>query len=192
MVSDRRLYQRKGRASESCLVTLTSSTSGGNWRRALATASRTSLAAASRSRPKRKVMEIRDSPSSELERIVSMPSMPPKAPSMGWVTWFSITSALAPGKSALTETTGWSTSGNSRKGRSRIPRIPKTTIRALATKAITGRRTAISESVMAVRSQQRCQTKRLPLHCWQIAAPHHPHGGICGRHRGCDAPPGGR
>jgi hypothetical protein len=63
---------------------------------ALATRSRTSLAAASTSRPARNSIEISERPSIEREAIASIPSIPASRSSSGWVMRFSITCALAP------------------------------------------------------------------------------------------------
>ena len=58
---------------------------------------RTSFAAASISRVRRKVMLTDEEPSLEFEDIVSMPSMPATASSIGWVMRVSTTLAAAPG-----------------------------------------------------------------------------------------------
>jgi hypothetical protein len=49
-----------------------------------------------------------------LDAMVSMPAIPAIDASRIWVTWLSMISALAPGYSVVTLTTGWSILGYSR------------------------------------------------------------------------------
>lgn len=86
-----------GEESDSAFCTCGGSTSSGRLLSARDTALRTSFAAASMSRDKRKVMLIEDEPSRLDELIVSMPSMPARASSRGWVTLVSTTDDDAPG-----------------------------------------------------------------------------------------------
>ena len=86
-----------GWASASCFCTIGSSASSGrNWR-AWLTRSRTSEAAASASRSRRKRTVTWLDCSRLVDWMKSMPSTPDSASSIGWVTWDSITRALAPG-----------------------------------------------------------------------------------------------
>ena len=88
-----------------------SSTSSGRSPRVRATRSRTSLAAASRSRPSSNSMVIIETCSRLSEVTCLTPSMPFTWSSMGSVTEVSTTSGAAPGKIVVTETTGGSTLG---------------------------------------------------------------------------------
>ena len=131
-------------ASESRLATTGSSISSGSRLRARATRSRTSLAAASRSRPSSNSTEICETCSRLSEVTTLTPSMPFTWSSRTSVTEVSTTSGAAPGNTVVTETIGGSIDGSSRLvSRSRlIP--PKSRITSDITVASTGRSMQIS------------------------------------------------
>ena len=85
-----------GRASASVLATRGTSASSGRRPTTRATRSRTSLAAASISRERWKVMLTLEDSSRLVDSIVLMPSIPAIASSMIWVTWVSMICAEAP------------------------------------------------------------------------------------------------
>ena len=97
---------RIGAESGSIFVTTAGWVSRGNWPWMAATLSRTSCVAASISRSSTKVIEQRAEPWFELHRNSSMPLMVLTADSIGLVIDVSTSSALAPGRLALTMTVG--------------------------------------------------------------------------------------
>lgn len=106
-----------GWASASTLAMTGSSISSGRAPRTRPTRSRTSLAATSGSRVIRKRTVIWLVSDRLIDDITSMPSMPDRLSSSGWVTWLSTISALAPWYLVVTVTTGSSILGYSRTDR---------------------------------------------------------------------------
>ncbi len=96
MVVDDMVAKTMAEASALALAIWGGSASTGRREATRLTASRTSLAAASRSRLSLKLMEMRDVPSRLDEDIWSMPWMPATCCSMIWVIRSSTTSAEAP------------------------------------------------------------------------------------------------
>ena len=139
--SDERLRKTIGCASAFDFETMGSSTSSGNWLRARLTRSRTSAAAASRSEPRSNSTCTVLRPSRLTDVMERMPEMAFTDSSMGSVTWFSTTSALAPRSVVETEMMGVSVIGYSRTPRFRNAISPPITMASESTVARTGRRT---------------------------------------------------
>ena len=130
-----------GCASELDFDTTGSSTSSGSRPRARLTRSRTSAAAASRSDPSSNSTRTVLRPSRLTEVSVRTPEMAFTDSSMGSVTWFSMTSALAPRSVVETEMMGVSVIGYSRTPRLKNAMSPPITMASESTVARTGRRT---------------------------------------------------
>ena len=127
-------------ASLSALIIAKRSTPSGNSRCTRLTASRVSLAASSRLMPGRNSTRTRELPSS-LEAFIDLtPDTLATAPSSLLVTSVSTVSGEPPGKLAVTETIGRSTSGSSRTSRPLMAAIPAIIINRLRTTINTGRR----------------------------------------------------
>ena len=131
-----------GCASLSALTTRSCSTRSGRSRCTRLTASRTSLAAVSRSVPGLNSTRIRLLFSSLEDRISRTPVTRAAASSKMEVTSLSIVSGAAPGKLAVTDTTGRSISGSSRTSMPNSAARPAITIKRLSTAISSGRLTA--------------------------------------------------
>ena len=138
-----------GSASGSCFWMTGGSTSGGTFRIAPATFSRTVFAASSRSRPSRNcTVMLALPPALTLARSWSMPAMPLSAFSIGMMTAEVISSGDAPGSRSDTLTVAGSALGNRSTPRSRNEKRPSTTSDVTSIVAKTGRRTQSSDSTV--------------------------------------------
>ena len=126
--------------------------------------SRTSCAATVLSFSSTNMATIVVEPSRTCDRSSSMPETRLTASSSGRVTVVSSSSALAPGKMAVTATTGTSTLGNSSTP-SKYDTMPSTTGIETSTQVKTGRRMQTSEIVMVAEDPRRGGARRglLPL-----------------------------
>ncbi len=138
-----------GCASGSILVICRGRVSRGNWLTICASLSRTSCVAASMSRSSVKVIVTRELPWSEEARSSSMPLMVLTASSMRFVICVSISSALAPGRFACTETTAASVFGIKSRPRELYDTAPSTMSAAVIMTANTGRWTLTSAIFIA-------------------------------------------
>ena len=130
-----------GCASASALTTASCSTSGGKLRCAWLTASRTSAAAVSKSTSGKNSIWVRKLFSSLPERMFLIPDTRATAPSIMLVTCASMVSGDAPGRTPRTDTTGISTSGNSRTSTAKNAANPARAINKFKTRIRTGLRT---------------------------------------------------
>ncbi len=137
-----------GRASASCLAMIGGSTSSGNRPRTREILSRTSWAATSTSRRSSNSIVMALTSSRLVEARVRIPSIVFSSSSRTSVTSVSTTSGLAPGYTVTTDTTGGSTSGNSRTGRREYPITPNTINASVSIVAITGRRIQVSDQII--------------------------------------------
>ena len=131
-------------ACSSALKTESLSSASGRSRSIRLMASRTSLAAWSVSMSGRNSMRMRELFSSLDELMLMTPATRAAAPSRSRVTSASMVSGEAPGKNALTETTGRSTSGSSRTSIAINAAIPQIAINRFITSTSHGRRTPSS------------------------------------------------
>ena len=131
-----------GLASASALMTVSCSTSSGSRRSIRLTASRTSLAAESRSTSGEKTTRIRKLSSSLDERTSLTPATRATAPSTRAVTSTSTVSGDAPGRSPRTVTMGRSMSGSSRTSTPERAASPASAISRFITRTSSGRRIA--------------------------------------------------
>ena len=130
-----------GWESASALTTVMSSTPSGSCRSIAATASRTSLAATSRSMSGENSARTRQLFSSLAASMRLTPDTRATAPSSTLVTSASMVSGDAPSKNARTVTTGRSTSGSSRTSTPMIAARPAMMINRFMTTTRVGRRT---------------------------------------------------
>ena len=133
-----------GSASGSCFWMTGGSTSGGTFRIAPATFSRTLLAASSRSRSSRnRTVMLAVAAGVDVGRIWSMPAMPLSAFSIGMITAEVISSGAAPGSRSETLTRGRiglrETDRRRDRGTRRCP-APRATSRASSRRPAAGRR----------------------------------------------------
>ena len=131
-----------GLASASALMTVSCSTASGSCRSMRLTASRTSLAAESRSMSGENTTRMRKLFSSLDERTSFTPATRATAPSTSAVTSTSTVSGDAPGRSPRTVTTGRSMSGSSRTSTPEMAASPASAISRLSTRTRSGRRIA--------------------------------------------------
>ncbi len=159
---------RKERSAESEIVmigelsllnfwTTGGSTSSGSERTTVATRSRTSCAAVSRSRSSLKVAMTSDVPGPETERSSSMPSTVLTTSSMGCEMSVSTSSAEAPASVVRTLTVGRSTEGNRSTPRRKKLAAPTTTSDSTIIAANTGRWIQTSASFCMMKSSYSCQ-----------------------------------
>ena len=140
-----------GCASGSIFVICSGRVSRGNWLTICASLSRTSWVAASMSRSRVKVIVTREFPWSDDARSSSMPLIVLTASSMRFVIVVSISSALAPGRFAWTDTIGASVFGIRSRPSDSYDTAPSTMSAAVIMIAKTGRRTLTSASFIRVR-----------------------------------------
>ena len=131
-----------GSALSSAFTTRICSTRSGSWRATRDVASRMSAAAESRSTPGLNSTRMREPFSSLCASISRTPETRATAPSRMLVTSASTVSGAAPGKFAVTDTTGRSTSGSSRTSTPNSAARPPMMISRLRTATRTGRLTA--------------------------------------------------
>ena len=131
-------------------------------RMALATFSRTSLAASLISRSSTNRTVICPRPSAMRAWISSMPETPLIACSIGSMTVVDISSGLAPGSESVTLTVAGSAFGKRSTPRPRKEKIPSTTSDMTSIVADTGRRTHSSDSTQQLREGYLVTATRVP------------------------------